>query len=116
MLFLSSPKTFITFEPRTCWLQAQCSTKPQHENSVACVDYARANKSIIYLTMRKGKRPINMLFSSKAPKTQQVEHCQHFRINQCNFWLPPVGDATLAPAKILLFVGFLAKVSVPVCI
>ena len=63
--------------------------------------------------MRKGKRPINMLFSSKAPKTQQVEHCQHFRINQCNFWLPPVGDATLAPAKNFVYFGSIAKVSVP---
>ena len=42
----------------------------RHGNSVTSFECARFNKSIIYVTIRKA--PINRLFRSKAPKTQQI--------------------------------------------
>ena len=34
---------------------------------------------LIYVTTHERKAPTNILFRSKAPKTHQVEHCQHPR-------------------------------------
>ena len=49
----------------------------RHNNPIASLDYARVNKSILYLTMHKQKAPINMLVCSK---TQHVEGFTHKEI------------------------------------
>ena len=43
----------------------------RHNNPAAHFECVLINKSIIYVTKRKQKAPINM-FHSKAPKTQQI--------------------------------------------
>ena len=52
--------------------------KYRHGNSVASLQYTRVNKSIIFITMRKRKAPINMLSCSKVSKAQQVAGYKHF--------------------------------------
>ena len=49
--------------------------KHKHKNPDSSLDYARFNKSIIYMyvTIQKRKAPINKLTCRKVPKTQQVE-------------------------------------------
>ena len=46
----------------------------KHNNSVTSLDYARDNKSIIYVTTYEREAPINMLSHSK---TQQVGSFTH---------------------------------------
>ena len=52
--------------------------KHRHGNSVASLERARVNQSIIYIIMRK-KAPIYKLSRSKAPKTQKICHYRHAR-------------------------------------
>ena len=48
---------------------AVAEVKHRHSNPFASLQYARVNKSIIYITMHKQKAPINVLPHSKALKT-----------------------------------------------
>ena len=56
---------------------AVSEVKHRHGNSVASLNCAPINKSIIYIMARKEKAPIYKLFRSKAPKTQQICHYRH---------------------------------------
>ena len=77
-----------------------CEVEYKHENPIASLDYALVNKSII-VTTREQKSPINLLRRSKAPKEQQIEHCQHLRKTSDFFSFYQLG-ATLAPTNSLL--------------
>ena len=49
----------------------------RYPNPVTCVEYARFNKSIIYVIIHMQKVPISMLSRSETPKTQEVEDYTH---------------------------------------
>ena len=86
----------------------------KHENPVVSLDYASINKSTIYVTMHKRKAPINMLSCSKAPKTQQMEHCQHSRKASVFFFSFHQPVHNFSTHKIFVYFGSFVKVSVPV--
>ena len=69
-----------------------------HDNAVASPKYARATKSIIYVTMHERKAPINNL---SRRKTQQIETFTHMRITS-DFLVVIDPDGTFVPAKTLL--------------
>ena len=70
----------------------------RHDNLVASFEYARVNKSIIYVTMHERKAPINNL---SRRKTQQIETFTHMRITS-DFLVVIDPDGTFVPAKTLL--------------
>ena len=86
----------------------------KHENSVACLDM-HAFTSLLYVLLQlyERKAPINILSRSKAPKTQQVERCQHARKASDVFCFYQPGRY-ISTHKLFAYWGFFAKVPVPV--
>ena len=58
------------------------------------------------------KALINMLFRSRAPKTQQVERCQHLKKKTSDFFNYYQPGRYISTCKIFAYLGSFAKVSV----
>ena len=72
----------------------------RHDNPVVSIECARVKKSIIYVTVRKQKAPINMLSHSKAPKTQQ--NCCYIHKSKTSGLNDTTRVSTLASSMIFL--------------
>ena len=80
--------------------------KVQHKHNilVSSLDHALINQSIIYIT----KTTISRLFSSKPPKTQQVERWQHLKKSSNFLSLYQPREVCWHPQKLCIF-RFLCK-------
>ena len=84
--------------------------KHRHDDPATSLDYAHDYKSIIYVSYNaiNGKAPINRLYHSKTPETQQVDCFMHARKTSDSLFVIN-RDVAFAPGKLLLVQAPLQK-------